>query len=182
MIPFGSTPSPREKLEHWLEEALEPTGQLPFSFRYGGSPSAGCCAPALLPRRSRPGCRRRPHHRRLPAGRRPQATVQCTYYKDTPAVEWSLSFRNNGGENSAVLEHVKPLDLGVEYSPFRTAGTQQYGAHDNILYYSGGSDCKADDFLPLQEILHYISNKGSMHFGSLNGRPTSGLPRLLPLF
>ena len=41
MIPFGSTPSPREKLEHWLEEALEPTGRLPFSFRYGGSPSAG---------------------------------------------------------------------------------------------------------------------------------------------
>ena len=111
-----------------------------------------------------------------------QATVQCTYYKDTPAVEWSLSFRNNGGKNSAVLEHVKPLDIGVEYSPFRTAGTQQYGAHDNILYYSGGSDCKADDFLPLQEILHYISNKGSMHFGSLNGRPTSGSHGCFPYF
>lgn len=183
MIPFGSTPSPREKLEHWLEEALEPTGRLPFSFRYGGSPSAGLlrtCAFTKEVRALDAGADRITAAYQLADGL--QATVQCTYYKDTPAVEWSLSFRNNGGKNSAVLEHVKPLDLGVEYSPFRTAGTQQYGAHDNILYYSGGSDCKADDFLPLQEILHYISNKGSMHFGSLNGRPTSGSHGCFPYF
>ena len=139
MIPFGSTPSPREKLEHWLEEALEPTGRLPFSFRYGGSPSAGLlrtCAFTKEVRALDAGADRITAAYQLADGL--QATVQCTYYKDTPAVEWSLSFRNNGGKNSAVLEHVKPLDLGVEYSPFRTAGTQQYGAQDNILYYSGG--------------------------------------------
>ena len=95
-------------------------------------------------------------------------------FEDFPAVEWLLTFENTAETDSKLIEDVNALDILVEAGPFRTAGTQQYGAMDNILYYNGGSDCKADDFIPCQEILHHICVREEMTFGSNQGRPTSG--------
>ena len=183
MIPFGSDITAAEKLSQWIERDFTPGGFLPFSFRYGGKSSAeflpGCTCSREV---TTVDAKRQRVTLTFTAPEGLRVTAELTHFLDFPAAEWAITFENIEKENSAIIEDVKAIDLGVQYSPFRTAGTQQFGAHDNILSYSGGSDCKVDDFLPLQEVLHYIANRKSMHFGSMNGRPTSGSHGSMPYF
>lgn len=183
MLRFGSDCSAAEKLEKWIEKDFALDGVLPFSFKYGGVCSSEILSGCTYTREvTQPDKDRKLVKLTFKAPDGLKITAELIHFQDFPAAEWILYFENTGKENSALIEEVKALKLGVEYSPFRTAGTQQYGAHDNILTYSGGSDCKIDDFLPLKEVFHYIANKKSMHFGSMNGRPTSGSHGCMPYF
>ena len=174
MLYFDSSASPRDRLDRFLSESFVPGASLPFSFTYRGKSSR-----AFLPDWT---FRREGDRVTFTSPDGFMAHVDLTMYEDFPAVEWLLSFENGGGEDSGILSDVNALDLFVETAPFRTAGTQQYGALDNILYYNGGSDCKADDFIPCQEILHHISARQEMDFGCMEGRPTSGSHGSFPYF
>ena len=166
MLHFESAANAQQRLKHFLAESFQPGTAIPFSFLYKGESS----------RRLLDGWR---YERKAGevAFHSPDglvAAVEIRTFEDFPAVEWLLTFENTSDTDSGFIEQVNALDLHVETAPFRTAGTQQYGALDNILYYNGGSDCKADDFIPCQEILHHISAREEMSFSCMEGRPTSG--------
>lgn len=179
MLRFDKESTAQQKLDDWLKTAFERRGALPFSFEYNSRPST-----ELLKEWKKLEPAEAPGERTLayeaPDGLR--AIVEVRLFPGFPVVEWLLSFENAGAQTSGLIENVRAMDLYVECSPFRTAGTKQFGAHDNILHYSGGSDCKIDDFIPLEEVLHFICNTEKMHFESVGGRPTSGSHGAMPYF
>lgn len=174
MLHFEGAAGAQQRLEHFLAESFQPGTAIPFSFIYRGESS----------RRLLDGWRYEQKEGAV-AFHSPDglvAVVEIRTFEDFPAVEWLLTFENTSDTDSGLIEQVNALDLHVETAPFRTAGTQQYGALDNILYYNGGSDCKADDFIPCQEILHHISAREEMSFSCMEGRPTSGSHGSFPYF
>ncbi|MBI4604993.1 MAG: alpha-galactosidase [Planctomycetes bacterium] len=135
----------------WLDElplrgrAAEVAREVPFSFVYGGKPSA-----ELLP-----GWRRS-HEAHAAAGGRErhvvayadpatglEVTCEATLFADHPAVEWVLRLRNGGSAPSPLLEAVRSLQLTVAV-PARA---------DVVLRHAHGSTCEATDFLPLEAVL-----------------------------
>ena len=133
----------------WLDEmplTARPLGmspRIPFSFVYGGKPSA-----ELLP--AWPQTRRKES---LEDGRE-RHTVTCTdpvtglevasevtLFARHPAVEWVLQFHNVGQTDTPLLENILPLDLAV--------GVPEKGSV--VLHHSHGSTCAATDFLPIDE-------------------------------
>ena len=174
MLHYFAEASAAQRLERFLNESFRPGTSLPFSFTYNGASSRQLLNDWSFERTADGIAFTAPDGMR--------AAVELRTFEDFNAVEWLLTFENTSDKTSALLQDVNALDLYVETAPFRTAGTRQYGALDNILYYSGGSDCKADDFIPCQEILHHISVREEMSFGSMQGRPTSGSHGSFPYF
>lgn len=174
MLRYNSAASQQQRLEQFLEESFSVKGAQPFSFHYDGKWSRTFLDDWKFEKRSDGVAYTSPDGL--------VAAVEVRTFEDFPAVEWLLTFENTAETDSKLIEDVNALDILVEAGPFRTAGTQQYGAMDNILYYNGGSDCKADDFIPCQEILHHICVREEMTFGSNQGRPTSGSHGAFPYF
>jgi len=171
------------RLTEWVKQSFTPAGDYPFRFGYDGVTSKDLLKDLPCDWRTEllsEGRERITLAQTLPDGLHVMA--ETTHFTDEGAAEWVLYFENTGEHDTKILSDVKALSLAVQYPPFRTAGTQQYGAHDIELLYAGGSDCKVDDFLPCKEVLHHISNCANMHFGSRNGRPTSGSHGCMPYF
>lgn len=182
MLRYRSDVTAMEKLEEWMEESFKPHGELPFSFVYDTKKSEELLADFIEKTTCSPKKGTMQTKLKYQVDDQLLLEVEILRYEDFPVAEWVLYFENTGAENTKFIEDVKAMNLKISYPPFKKAGTVQYGAHDNILTYSGGSDCKIDDFIPLQEVLHHIANKKHMHFGSMNGRPTSGSHGCMPYF
>ena len=182
MLHFGSAIRADEKLDGWIRESFRPGIGVPFSFHYKGVSSRALLDQWQWIYESRAVAGQETQWITIQAPDGLRVIVEVKRLAGFAAVEWLLSFENSGPADSGLIEQVRALSMCVAYPPFTTAGTSQFGAHDNVLYYGGGSDCKIDDFIPLQEVLHAISNKPRMHFGSMNGRPTSGSHGSLPYF
>lgn len=186
MLEYGCADDAAKRLKEWMGKSFQNGEELPFSFVYAGESSKKLwdekrmvCI-AAEEESEREGKWQITYQYLIDQCIRLE--VELTSYEDYPVAEWVLHFENTDTKDSEIIEQVKPMNVTIEYPPFRKAGTVQYGAHDNILTYSGGSDCKIDDFIPLQEVLHHIANKKHMHFGSMNGRPTSGSHGCMPYF
>ncbi len=182
MLRFDNTLTADAKLEKWLEESFRPGIALPFSFTYNGVSSRGLLEQWAWSEEMREAGGRKTRIVTIQSPDGLKAILEVERLPGFAAVEWLLSFENAGAADSGLLEEVHAVDLCVQPPPFATAGTVQYGAHDNILYYAGGSDLKIDDFIPLQEVLPAYANKPTMHFACLNGRPTSGSHGCFPFF
>jgi alpha-galactosidase len=112
----------------------------PFSFRYGGQPSA-----ELLPGWERTAQSapldgsRTTHTLRL---RDPQTGLEvraeAVEYHDLPAVEWTVYLRNTGQADTPLLEQIQALDV------------LQPCAEACLLHYSLGALCSVDDFAPVE--------------------------------
>jgi alpha-galactosidase len=114
----------RKDLPAWVRSA-----QLPFSFQYGGKPSA-----ALLPhwkRSVRDNGREGNKHKYVITYRdeatRLEVTADLTLFTDFPAVDWVVRFKNAGAADTPLLENVFPLDQHL--TP----------PDDVVLHYSQGS-------------------------------------------
>jgi alpha-galactosidase len=179
MLSFQNSGTSKEKLDKWLETAFTQIGYLPISFSYDKKSSS-----ILLREWKKTETALSSYEKSIvyEASDGMRAIIDVRLFPGFPVVEWLLSFENVGEKNSKLLENVRAMNICIECSPFRTAGTRQFGAHDNILHYSGGSDCKIDDFIPLKEVLHFICNTEKMHFESVGGRPTSGSHGAMPYF
>lgn len=177
--------SAMQRTEQWLEHSFRSAESLPFSFVYGGKRSSeilkDCDLEKALVERTQKGEEIRSWYR-YKLDENMVCEVELIHYTDFPVAEWVCWFENTGVQNTEILENVKSMNVKVEYPSFRKAGTMQFGSMDNVLTYYGGSDCKIDDFIPCQEVLHHISRQEHMHFGCRNGRPTSGSHGALPYF
>ena len=148
------------ELSRQVLEALTGRVQLPFSFLYGGEPSA-----RLLPRweivqRSRRVDRSRTAHTFLytdPATGM-QVECECTLFDDFPAVEWVLRFRHTGAQDSPILSDIQAIDLalpGVSWS----------------LHYPRGSHAAREDFAPVTRTLRQGE---TIQLAPVGGRSSNG--------
>ena len=69
--------------------------------------------------------------------------AECIIYKDFPAVEWVLHFKNASKANTPFLDEIQAVDSGL---PFIENG-------EAVLHRSAGSDDKPTDFAPIDEPL-----------------------------
>jgi alpha-galactosidase len=134
----------------WAKNAFPATpnasiSDLPFSFLYGGQPSAD-----LLGKWQRTATEELTPdgpQRRIVTFTDPQTGLEvravATVYTDTPAVEWTLYFTNKGDKDSPILEQVKALDTTVK------SGV----SNDIKLLRLVGSPCRVDDWLPLEDTM-----------------------------
>jgi alpha-galactosidase len=154
--------------EVWLDDlARRPAAdtELPFSFVYGGQPSAGFLATwqrQVDEVEVDASTRRRTLTFTDPATALEVRAV-CLLYTDTPGVEWTLHFTNRGTADTPVLEAVKALDrrirLGLGVAP--------------VLHRLKGSTCAADDWIPFDSSL--VPGQ-RLEFGAVNGRSSADSP------
>ncbi len=115
---------------------------LPYSFIYDGKASDGLLAGwtrTVKQRTPAPGVEQALLTWHDPGtGLEVAATV--TQYADTPTVEWVLTFTNTGKADTPILEHILPLDLRAVVPKGEV-----------ILHAAHGSQCNAEDFLPLDQ-------------------------------
>ena len=121
----------------WLSAAL------PFSFRYGGRPSA-----ELLPTWSGQAVAREEEGRSVLTLRLSDpatglaVTWEATLDAELPAVEWLLTFRNDGPADTPPIEDVRALDL--------VAATDW---HELVVHHATGGIAAPDAFEPQQTVL-----------------------------
>ena len=156
---------------HWAEARFggKPGPGLPVTFTYGGKPSG-----ALL------GSWKTERTAREPGGDRTERVVtaidpatglevRCvaTLYRDLPAVEWVVHFRNTGQTDTPILEDVQALDVGLGTGPEE---------HAFLLHHAEGSHEKITDFQPRETA---IGPGQRLSLATFGGRSSDGS---LPFF
>ena len=143
------------------EPGLLATGP-PFSFTYGGQPSA-----ALLPAWERKHASRklddqRTEHVVTYTDPKTGLVLRCVAieYHDFPTVEWTLYFRNGGKADTPILADIQALDAQIV-----RGGKQEF-----LLHHAIGSPCSKGDYGPLQSELKPNSSK---RIAAAGGRPTN---------
>ena len=94
-----------------------------------------------------------------------EVKVEAISYRDFPAVEWVLNFKNGGEADTPILEEILPLDASLPLT--ETSAT---------LHYSKGALCCIDDFAPVEKPL---GPKEGVHLQPGGGRSSS---EILPFF
>jgi alpha-galactosidase len=153
---FGwKTPQPRAAF-------LTPAAR-PFSFSYGGKPSAEllkgwrhAATDKELPDQSQ-------HHVTWTdpqSGLRVAADV--VVYKRYPAVDWVLHFENTGKQDTPILENIQALDTVLQTMP---------ADQPSVLHHLRGDDCSAQSFLPQES---QLPAGGNIHLAPVGGRSSNG--------
>lgn len=124
---------------------------IPFSFKYGGQSSALLLAHWKREVTALPPADGRERHTVTWTDERSGLQVACeiTLFSDFPAVEWLLRLRNMGDKDSAILENIRPLDLGIGVGEKETV----------VFHHAKGSTYEAwrfnprDDFAAIDTVL-----------------------------
>ncbi|MFI5385386.1 MAG: alpha-galactosidase, partial [Fimbriimonadales bacterium] len=147
----------------WVEMRLDTKGtQCPFSFTSGGRPST-----VLLPK-----WKSRSESRRLDSNRTQKTLVwtdpatalevRCVAveYRDFPAVEWTLHFKNTGAKDTPMLENIQALDTVI----------QRANRGEFLLHHNVGSPASRSDYAPIETPLGPNATK---RITAAGGRPTN---------
>ena len=134
--------------------------RLPFSFTYGGRPSAELLArwPVAHSRRNLDADR--VEHTLTYTDEATGLQVRCVavQYQDFPTVEWTVYFTNTGSTNTPILEDI--LGLNARFV--------SEGRTDFTLHHHRGTYVRADDFAPLTTVL---KPNQPQRFAPPGGRP-----------
>ncbi len=136
---------------------------LPFSFVYGGKPSAELlkdwqhtAASRELPDRTRYDIAWIEPRSGL------RVVAEVIAYKRYPAVDWVLRFQNTGKQDTPILEDVQALDVTL------ATGDAQRPA---LLHHLAGDDCSPRSFMPLESPL---PAGGAIRLAPQGGRSSNG--------
>ncbi|OHB76714.1 MAG: hypothetical protein A2W31_13500, partial [Planctomycetes bacterium RBG_16_64_10] len=152
----------------WLDELANqatPARELPFSFVYGGQPSAEILRQWQWQVADKQVDATRAQRVLTLTDPKTQLEVQAvaTVYTDTPGVDWTLYFTNRGQQDTPVLEQVQAVDtsvaLGLGVTP--------------VIHRLRGSTCAADDWMPFDELLPPGKR---VEFGAVHGRSSADSP------
>ena len=130
--------------QKWFRENISraTAGSFPFSFVYDGHSSGDVLKQsAIIRHKGKAGDRRTERVLSVTetnAGL--ETTCSLVEYKDFPAAEWVLTFRNNSARDTPIIEQVLPLDIGLS-------------AEDWILHHALGESNSAESFAPREERL-----------------------------
>jgi alpha-galactosidase len=135
---------------------------LPFSFVYGGKPSAELLAAWQRSEKTEKLDPARTKRTIEFADPQTSLVLRCEAieYHDFPTVEWTLYFRNTAEKETPILENVLALD----------AAWQRPGEAEFVLHGAAGSQANRSDYGP-REIP--LPPKAVQRFGGAGGRPTS---------
>ncbi|MGA2065762.1 MAG: alpha-galactosidase [Thermoguttaceae bacterium] len=169
----AQTAGPLDAADHaakqaWVDRYLgDKAGELFFSLRYGDRPAA-----ELLPawKRARAVHALDDNRTLIRVLWRDPATqlmvvADAVVYRDFPAVEWVLYFKNEGQAATPILSDIRPLTAFVAHTPW--PGT---------VHYAKGGVAALDDFAPQQ---HALPPGGGFDLRSSGGRSSNGV---LPFF
>jgi alpha-galactosidase len=146
--------------------------ELPFSFVYGGQPSAGLLKDWEVSDagtgRAEDAGRGRLQHSRTWKDRSTGLEVRWVLveYHDFPTIEWTVYFKNTGDRDTPMLSEVEALDTSLERS----------GGESFRLHHHKGTFVRADDFEPLTSTL---KPGDRLRFAPPGGRP---LGQVFPYF
>ena len=144
----------------------------PFSFVYGGRPSAELLREWPLKRTTRkfvsgqPGAHLRgqdmTEHTLTWTDPKTGLEARCVAveYHNFPTVEWTLYFRNGGSNDTPILEKIQALDIQLD-----RGGTGEFLLHHNV-----GSPADGNDYGPQATTLAPGKTK---RIGATGGRPTN---------
>ena len=124
---------------------------IPFSFIYGGRPSAELLDGWETTTTTRGIDESRAERVQTFTDPATGLEVRCAAisYADSPSIEWVLHFTNTGDEDTSIIEEVLPLDLALASDSDRV-----------ILHHSLGSLASDTDFLPVEDALPRGAKKG----------------------
>jgi alpha-galactosidase len=134
----------------------------PFSFVYGGRPSAELLKTWTTERASRELDARRTEHtityRDLATG----LAIRCVAveYHDFPSVEWTLYFKNAGAADTPLVADIQAVDTTFHRAP----------DGEFILHHSTGSPCTPNDYQPHATPL---GPKATQRIATSGGRSTN---------
>ncbi len=156
-------------MDQWVQEHLtDAKAKLPFSFVYDGKASEGLLAE--WPNKVETNKLDASRSQYILTWTDPNTglEVRCVAvtYRDFPAVEWVLHFRNTGKADTPILEDIRPLDLGIA-SPADASV---------ILHRGNGSRCAPTDFLPIDQP---VAVNAEINLAPIGGRSSDGV---LPFF
>jgi len=148
---------------------LTKTSPPPFSFVYGGKASSGFIGKWSVTSEERtegPKLIRTVVYADTSTGLR--ITAVYTIYKDFPAVEWVVRFKNTGRADTPIIEKVQAC--AVSFPAFAASA-----AGPVMLYRARGSAAERSDFGPINET---VAPKSEIRFGPTAGRSsdTNALP------
>ncbi len=135
----------------------------PFSFLYDGRPAAELLPDWRVARQSRALDDCRMEHTLTYTDPVTKLTVRCVAieYRDYPAVEWTVYFRNAGEADTPILSEIRALDIEVDRGP----------GVEFMLHHQRGDACTPESYQPLSVEL---KPDAVQCFASSGGRPTQG--------
>ena len=148
--------------ELWLGDLPLTVAEAPFSFNYGGKPSALFLSDWAVTRSVKDLGEGRTERTITYADPNPGLTVRCVVieYRDFPTVEWTLYFKNTERQDSPILSDIQALNTWL------TRSTNE----EFLLHHAKGSPADGTDYQPLQTVL---SPAAQVRFGGAGGRPTN---------
>jgi len=164
-------PSAQEKklIEKFISEHFTKDKQPPFSFLYNKKPSSSFLAQWDFSVETKIIDENRTM--RIYTYKDPQTglvlTVECTAFKDYPAVEWVIRFKNTSKVGTPVIENIMAADAELI--------TGKKG--DYFLHRAKGSSAERTDFAPIDESLN---PNAEIAFGPDAGRSSDNIA--LPFF
>ncbi len=159
----------KNKIQSWIDSHLSGENLLPFSFTYGGVSSADL----LMNWESR---KETMHSDDAKTAGLLSFTdsgsglvVQCEWeiFSDFPAVEWVVRLKNEGADDTPILEDIQALDAA-----FTRRGNGEF-----VLHRALGSSASRDDFAPIADVLHPGTK---VELAPVGGRSSN--TRALPFF
>ena len=162
----GNAPTTSERSRQSL------TAFPPFSFVYGGRPAAELLKEWPLKRASREFSPEQPdrhergrnliEHTSTWTDPKTGLQVRCIAieYQDFPTVEWTLSFRNTGSNDTPIVENIQALDIQLD-----RGHTGEF-----LLRHHMGSPANGSDYGPLESPLPPGQSK---RIGASGGRSTN---------
>ena len=147
--------SEMSKIEHWVIEKFKHEDRsyldLPFSFSYGGQPSHQLLKNWDLQRHTQKLDEHRTENKLVYTDTVTGLVLSCLMveYNHFPIVEWTLSFRNTGSENTPIIADIQALD-----TKFTSKSEGEY-----LLNHHTGSPCTPTDYQPHQTLLEPETSK-----------------------
>lgn len=135
----------------------------PFSFQFGDQLSVDLLKKWPVDRSTRQLDEQRTEYTAVYQDPATRLVVRCVAvsYHDFPIAEWTVYFKNGGGERTPILQDIKALDTEFE-------GDAQ---GPMLLHHSRGSSDAANDYEPLETALPAGAQE---HYASVGGRGTDG--------
>jgi len=132
----------------------------PFSFKYAGESSEQFLKDWQFSHRARQLDDTRMEHIFTYEDPKTRLQIRCELilFKDFPAVEWVVKFKNNGKEDTPILEDVHALD---------TRFTRK-GRGDFVLHRALGSSATKKDFAPVDELINHV-----LYYAPVGGRSSN---------
>ncbi len=142
------------------------TAEPPFSFTYGGKPSADLLKTWALKREKTKLDDQRTEHTLIYTDPQTGLVLRCVgiEYHDFPTVEWTLYLKNAGPADTPIIADLQALDTRFERN----------AQGEFVLHHNVGSPCTQYDYQPLETVL---AAKQELRLSGAGGRPTnSDLP------